>query len=100
MPPLSWMPGAVLHFLRIYPYFFDIYLCVFSENSVVGCSPGGCRRTPRCTPLRGTVIKCKCYYRNALFLSIQLYFDQHHFHPKKIYLLRIFSIDTAFIFIE
>ena len=36
MPPLSWMPRAVLHFLRIYPYFFDIYLCIFSENSLVG----------------------------------------------------------------
>src|SRR6218665_444474 len=27
--PLSWMPVAVLHFLRIYPYFFGIYLCIF-----------------------------------------------------------------------
>jgi len=40
MPPLSWIPGAVLHFLRIYLYFFNICLCIFSENSVVGCPPG------------------------------------------------------------
>src|SRR6218665_3580275 len=39
--PLILYAGAVLHFLRIYPYFFDIYLCIFSENSVVGCPPAG-----------------------------------------------------------
>src|SRR6218665_3126189 len=49
--PLSWMPGAVLHFLRIYPYFFNIYLSISSENSLVGC-PG--RRTPPHTPLHAT----------------------------------------------
>jgi len=35
MPPLCWMPRGVLFFVIIYPYFFDIYLCIFSENSIV-----------------------------------------------------------------
>jgi len=36
-PPYPGCPGPFFTFLRIYTYFFDIYLCIFSENSVVGC---------------------------------------------------------------
>ena len=51
--------SSLLHFLRIYPYFFDIYLCIYSENSVVGF-PGwmlGAVAPPHpfCTPLHWNV---------------------------------------------
>ena len=58
--PLSWMPGPFFTFSSLFthlPLLFDIYLCIFSENSVVGCPPrleARGRRTPRhplCTTL-------------------------------------------------
>src|SRR6218665_67176 len=61
---------AVLHFLRIYPYFFHIYLCIFSENSVVGCPRlhARGRRTPR-TPLSNYATIWSLYLRKILTLT-------------------------------
>src|SRR6218665_3217443 len=47
--------------LRIYPYFFDIYLCIFSGNSVGGWPPAGCPGPshPPKPPLHATSV-CVC----------------------------------------
>ena len=69
-----------------------------------GAGTFGCRRLFEQNPWQRTAIKCKCYYRKALFHQLfhpsNFCFRQHHFHPENIYLLRISRIDPATISVK
>ena len=64
------MPGAVLHFLRIYPYFFDIYLCIFHKPPSLDAFrlDARGRRTPPHPPLHATYLTAiLCFFCSGMF---------------------------------
>src|SRR6218665_918249 len=70
---------------------FAIFL---SRAGHLGAGMFGCRHL--CERRHGTVIKVTSISGKHYFHQSNFYFRQHHFHPEKISLLRMFCIDPAY----